>query len=121
MITQFPQRNLLATRPAHIPADSIIFNAPRPIYGSECWQGDFCSGIFYAAVHVDNPDRAFCIKQNKSLDARVLAYVTESEARQMVADYYASRRYKVTQAQMDEYWRDCFYQHFGETEIEIES
>lgn len=120
MITEFKQRNLLATRPAHVPTDSIIFNAPRPLYGDE-WQGDFCSGVFYAAVHTHDPYRATWIKENKSLDARVLAYVSEETARQMVRDYYLEHGYEVTQEQLDEYWKDVFYQHFGETNVNIES
>jgi hypothetical protein len=125
MITEFKQRNLLAIRPAHVPTDSIIFNAPRPLYASEgsetSWQGDFCSGIFYVVVHAEDPYRADWIKKNKSLDARVLAYVSEETARQMVREYYLGHGYEVTQEQLDEYWKDVFYQHFGEISVNIES
>ena len=38
------------TRPADIPADWTIYNAPRPLYGHKRWQGDFRHGIFFAAV-----------------------------------------------------------------------
>jgi len=33
-----------------------VYNAPRPLYGHELWQGDFRHGVFYAAVAPDNLD-----------------------------------------------------------------
>jgi hypothetical protein len=120
MMFNFTVRNLLIERPADVPADAIIFNAPRPLYGTTTWQGDFCSGIFYAAVNADDPYRMEWIKENQKLDARVLAYVPESEARQKVAGYYKNLGYDVTPEQMDEYWRDSFWQHFGETDLVVE-
>ena len=73
-------------RPAHIPADWIVFNAPRPLDGSELgsnrwatWEGEFHHGIHYAAV---NPRDSFAIQRirdNVALDAWVVRYVTDEE------------------------------------------
>lgn len=62
-----------------IPADWVIVNAPRPLFGNIQFTGDFISGIFYAAL--DPADEYFqtWMDANKKLDARVIHYVTESE------------------------------------------
>ena len=63
-----------------IPIEWTIYNAPRPLYGSICWQGDFCKGVFYAAVDPADPDAAWMVRRNEELDADVLHYVTEEQA-----------------------------------------
>lgn len=68
---------------AAIPADWIIFNAPRPLYASHilkdtgaAWNGEFVHGVFYTAV---NPADEWTIKRNGDLDAWELIYHTAEE------------------------------------------
>jgi hypothetical protein len=68
-------------RPADVPDDWVIFNAPRPMYGSMTWQGDWCRGIYYAAVDPAEPEAlAECRRKNGEWDGRELVFVTEDEA-----------------------------------------
>ena len=71
-------KRVLGTKP--IQSDWIIFNAPRPLYGTQTWQGDFAHGIFYAAVDpVGDPYAHDWIKRNAELDGWLLEYVTEED------------------------------------------
>ena len=68
-------------RPADISAGWIIMNAPRPLAGDKCWDGEFRHGIFYAAINpVEYPKYArdkFNI--NCDLDGWVVEYCTQAD------------------------------------------
>lgn len=120
-MTTFNRRNLLSERPADVPADSIIFNAPRPLFGTKTWEGEFCSGVFYASVAPDDPHRAWEIKQNRALAADVLAYVDPAKARDKIAaelraDYPDQ---KIGDDLIDECWRDIWFDRYGSDTVEI--
>jgi hypothetical protein len=73
-------------RPAHIPTGWIIFNAPRPLNGSEVsgncwatWEGEFHHGCHYAAVNPRDPYAFQMIRDNIALDGWVARYVTNEE------------------------------------------
>lgn len=71
---------VIGQRPANIPADWRIYNAPRPLYGDQTWQGDFFHGIFYAAVNLINDEANLYIQLNTNLDGWILEYVAEETA-----------------------------------------
>lgn len=77
-------------RPADIPADWRIFNAPRPLYGDKYWRGEFIKGVFYAAVDPASPDAKTHVELNASLDADELVYVTEDMLVAVAVEYFRS-------------------------------
>jgi hypothetical protein len=62
---------VVETRPARlsIPARWKVYNAPRPLLGDVTWQGEFCKGIFYAAVDPDGENAGRWIEVNRRMDA----------------------------------------------------
>ena len=125
MSLTFETTNLLKGRgevvPANVPADALIFNAPRPIYGTTTWEGTCVRGIFFAAVNPDDPDRAFCVKQNHSLRAGILHFVSEEDARQMVRTKWAKLLDKLTPEIFEGRWRASFFNSFGQGEETLEA
>lgn len=86
-----------------IPPEWIIYNAPRPLYGSPgreylgatrlCWQGDFVAGVFYAAVDPQDLDAALWRQRNYEQDARRLEWVTIGQMREAVLEYLVTSGY----------------------------
>lgn len=105
--------------PANIPIDAVIFNAPRPIYGTVAWQGDFCSGVFYTAVTPDDEYRNEWIKKNKAYDARVLLFIDDATARQMVREWIASMNHEIADDVFEEHWRESFKNRFARCAVEV--
>jgi hypothetical protein len=70
----------IGERPKDVPEGWSIWNAPRPLYGHKNWQGDFLHGRFYVAVEPDGDFADRFIKENISLDAWQIEYITEDEA-----------------------------------------
>lgn len=66
-------------RPEQAPADWLVFNAPRPIYGHAEWIGDFITGVFFTAVDPDAEEADHFIERNRQLDAKQIAYITKAE------------------------------------------
>ncbi len=83
-----------------IPADWLIFNAPRPLVGSEPpdhkangndfleWNGEWVRGLYFAAVNPKDPLAAHQVKQNVDLDAYLVRYMTEADVRAWFHRYY---------------------------------
>jgi len=63
-------------RPENINSGWIIFNAPRPLVGNKTWQGDFISGIFYAAVDPSDAMAHDFISNNEMNGAKIIEYTT---------------------------------------------
>jgi len=99
--------------PADVPADALIFNAPRPIAGTTTWKGDWLSGTFYAAVNADDPWREDWIKANRSDHAMLVYFVDEETAKAAVRE--ASGRYtdKYTPEMFEKHWRESYRSSFG--------
>lgn len=76
-ITKIP---VIGERPSHIPETWIVFNAPRPLYGHEEWQGEFQHGIFYVAVDPDGYGAEGFIRESTSLDGWLVEYWTVENA-----------------------------------------
>ena len=95
-MTNLPHRiKVIGTRPTEtpngtpIPETTLIFNAPRPLYGNPVWQGDFQHGIFYAVV--DFPNGEYSQEQyrdNVSLDGWLIEYASKDEAFSWAVSYY---------------------------------
>lgn len=82
-------RTIVAERNPDFPAPRWkIFNAPRPLYGHCTWQGEFISGIFYAAIHIYQHDATRLIELNCRDAAVELVYITEQEAFDAQIAYY---------------------------------
>jgi hypothetical protein len=77
--------------PKNIPNNWTIWNAPRPLYGDTAWQGDFIHGIFYAAIDPDSIFSESNTKDNISLDAWQLEFVTEEYAINKIKAYYVEK------------------------------
>ena len=128
------KRRVIAERPTVVQHDCTgktalilpdwpIYNAPRPLYGTVTWQGDFVSGIFYAAIDPEDGFGHDMEDQNLALDARVLEYLTEDEAVAMARTYYADNPHwagllatyeaEHAPAVVRELLLGKFYQHFA--------
>jgi hypothetical protein len=94
----FETRQILGDRPADIPENWIVFNAPRPLFGTlitaaggpqaGCtWIGDFVTGRLYAAVDPEDEDAQRWIDENRSLAAVILVYVSQEELDQRVDEW----------------------------------
>lgn len=70
-------------RPQHIPNDWTIYNAPRPLYGNECWEGDFVHGRFYAAVEPQSKYHQL----NQELDGWPCVWISKEE----VVEWFSER------------------------------
>lgn len=57
-----------------VPANWIVFNAPRPLVGHKTFDGDFVCGRFYAAVDPSAEFAADYVRQNLELDARIAIF-----------------------------------------------
>ena len=80
----------------------IVYNAPRPLLGHECWQGDFRHGVFFAAVAPEGDpadefgDAPTFHKRNRQNDG----YTCEIVSREAVMAYgvMIAEKYNVTLA-----------------------
>ena len=89
--------------PIYAPAGWEIYNAPRPLYGTvtsdsdgenygACtWQGDFISGVHYAAIDPNDPDADRLREENRKLDATRLVWVTQETVIAEMVEYYNKR------------------------------
>jgi hypothetical protein len=119
---------LLDPRPEYVPLDHPIFNAPRPLIGYKCWQGQFRHGIFYAAIDIAVPGAESCIRDNVSLDGWLCEYITSHDVEKwgrekaaILKIRYEDHPYKtweeswcsemrIEKRDLDEYFRDLFEQ-----------
>ena len=129
MTYSFETVNLLRERgevvPDGVAADALIFCAPRPLLGTKTWQGDWVAGRFFAAVNPDDPFRAGWIKENRSLHAALLTFVSDEQAQAMVRAYYKAEYGdaldEITPELFAEFWPDCFHNQFGRGVADVEA
>lgn len=126
-----------------IPEGAVIFNAPRPICGTEfngynlftshhmnnlvwLYYPDQRMQGFTAIVTKDDPYRQEWIKENESLDATVFQFVLEETAKQQLIQFYRDRwpedRIKqiIESGKFDEHWRESWYNIFALDKVEVE-
>lgn len=90
---------VIGTRPADVPADWLIFNAPRPLYGKE-YTGDFKHGIFYAAIDPADDHAAQFIYENQRNDGWLIQYIDQG-----VVDAWATKYAKENDFDLAEFDR----------------
>jgi hypothetical protein len=83
------------TRAADIPQEWAIHNAPRPLYGTKTWEGDFIHGIFYAAIDPADEFAPGWLKENDRNDAYELVYLSREQAIPLAYQYYQDNFPKV--------------------------
>ena len=66
---------------AAVPSSWLIFNAPRPIYGTKVWSGPFLEGRFWCVLDPEEYDHDGVLRNNLLLQACVVRYVTAADAR----------------------------------------
>jgi len=129
--TKCKRRAVIGTKPeqATVIPDTIVYNAPRPIYGQVEWQGDFVSGVFYTMLDPRHSLAEDWDQRNAELDATVLMYLTEDEAVEKAKTHYIEN-YGEEQWQelkeifdepgeLDKELRHQFFRLVDEGEIEI--
>lgn len=86
------------SRPKEAPEGWEIYNAPRPLFGTQnsdgkvhTWEGEFISGIFYAAINPDDTDADMWREENEKLHATRLEYVTRQSVIDEMVRYYKQR------------------------------
>lgn len=88
---------VLGPKPEQVPPGAIVWNAPRPLFGSIIdddigaltWEGDFLSGRFYAAVDTVNDDLAESwIFENKRLNGVIVEYLDPALMRPILQAWY---------------------------------
>jgi len=73
------------------PANWRVFNAARPIPGTETWTGDFLHGIFYAAIDPQDPDADMWEKRCIELDGHLLVPIPRDEVMRWARAFYAEQ------------------------------
>jgi hypothetical protein len=79
----------------------FICNAPRPIYGTETWQGNFVSGVFYAAIDPTDTQAAWMLQRNIELQADFLAEASDQLMRDWVKAHCARNDYDFSEIEED--------------------
>lgn len=73
-------RAMIGSKPDNVPANWIIYNAPRPIYGHVEWRDSNGFGFFFAAVDPKGERAEWMQVENQRQDAMILHLMTEEEA-----------------------------------------
>lgn len=111
------------TRPGDIPANWLIFEAPRPLYGDKQWRGSNGSGWHYAAI---NPEDAYMLPihltQMKKNAARLVKYVTEADYQEWLKTYFEDPeelKQVLSDPSLLEVYRENFIQDGEDKEVTI--
>lgn len=62
-----------------LPSNVTRCNAPRPLYGTRAWEGDWCCGRHWADIDDNDPNRDWCLAENESLKAVQIIMVSETD------------------------------------------
>ena len=89
--TKCKRRAFIGNKPADVPENATIYNAPRPLVGQTMWTGDFYAGVFYASVDPAHHLAEKWDARNVELDATVLVYFDENQAIDMVTNWYREK------------------------------
>lgn len=71
--------NKLLDLPEGVDPSWPVYNAPRPLYGTETWQDDFRHGIFYAAIDPDDLDAELMLNNTLANVGHLVVHVTDEE------------------------------------------
>ena len=100
---------IIGSRPEQAPEEWEIHNAPRPIYGTVLWQGDFRHGIFYVAIDPNDERAPFMVKENADLHAYRLEYVSKEAA---IAEVEAEMKAEYPDVPREEFTEEVMLQHW---------
>lgn len=106
-MTTFQLHRVLGRRPAEINDGDVVFNAPRPLYGSAL----SCDLIgFTSIVHKATYRRGDLIDGNLRMDARVIEWIDpvdaiEIERARLVAAYGADAIEQIDDSDLLDSWR----------------
>jgi hypothetical protein len=89
-MTELTIIRLVDPRPEDVPADHPIFNAPRPLIGDRCWQGEFRHGIFYASVNIAVARAERCTRDNISIDGWLCEFAARTDVEKWGREYAAT-------------------------------
>jgi hypothetical protein len=102
---------VLGERPSTIPAGWEVWNAPRPLFGSLCWEGEFRRGVHYAAIDPADEWATRWARRNEQLDGWRLEWLPrETTLRAYAAELAAREGYPLEELLADldmvaESWR----------------
>lgn len=106
-------------RPIDVPADALIFNAPRPLAGHVGWQGEFRHGRFYVAVDPSARMAEAHIRNNVSLDGYLCEYITDDDIREW-AEEHGKTLNTTVEAHKWETWVDSYFHSNRTKRIDLE-
>lgn len=113
-------KRIIGTRPSNIPPSWLIFNAPRPLWGTRTWEGDFLHGVFYAAIDPDDQFAENMIRANVDDDGWLLVWVTWDYVLSWFVDYAKDNDIDPKDEFITEdVIKDCYYQNKGIEEISL--
>ena len=84
-------RKIIRERPALIPKNWKIMNAPRPLMGHKLWTSYFVSGVFHVALDPDKENYDEFLDFNVRQDATVLEYISRQDVVDDMVAYYQDR------------------------------
>ncbi|MFA5071250.1 MAG: hypothetical protein WC511_02655 [Candidatus Pacearchaeota archaeon] len=109
------------TRPGDVPANWLIFEAPRPILGDKNWRGSNGSGWHYAAI---DPTDAYMLPIHlsnlKKNAARLVKYVTEADYQEWLKTYFEDPQelnHVLSDSDLLDIYKDNFIQDGEDKEI----
>lgn len=146
----FERRKILGSVPLNpmdgkpIPEGSVIFNAPRPICGSQFGKYNlftnnhmnipiwlFCPDWhpqvwgLTTIVTKDDPYRAEWIKENQSLHAVVIEFISEEQAKMQLLDHYREHYSEervsalLENEDFEELWRQSWMNKFTRDMVQV--
>ncbi len=99
-------------RPEDVPANYLIFTAPRPLPGVKTWRGSKGYGWHFAAIDPKDSEMApIYLKSLKQNAATLLRYVTEKEYREWLPTYFEEKEelnLVLKDPELFEYYKDRF-------------
>src|SRR5262245_48568365 len=104
-------------RPADVPNDALIFNAPRLMTGHAGWQGEFQHGRFYVAVDPSAHMAEAHIRNNVSLDGYLCEYITDDDIRKWATEH-AREHYLTVEEDDWQLWVGLYFDHNRTTRID---
>ncbi len=114
-------RRVIGTWPSDIPTSWMIFNAPRPLWGTKTWEGYFLHGIFYAAIDPADEFRERMIRDNVDNDGWVTIWLPRSYVLGWFVGYAEDNGVDIKDPFITEdIIKDCFYQYHAVDKIDIE-
>src|ERR1041385_549517 len=115
MTRKITVQRVIESPPFQAPDGSLVFNAPRPLYGHD-WQGDFIHGIFYVSIDPSDHHAPRQIKDNVSYDGWIIQYVSWDEVMEWARGYAKENEFDLEEFD-DLTIRQSYFVNCGRVEI----